>query len=176
MRTTKEKMQSRHLEAFTFSLKAALSAVAGVVTYDLAHLPGTAWVAAVSAVVVTQPSLDSSLKASWLRVAANLAGAFCGMLLEMLIGQPVVAMAAGVLVVGLGCYALKQDDMLRPAFVAVVLVTLAGESGEWQASRNRVLGVIVGCLWAVVFGFLIDKLTEGLRTKGKEADKPAADE
>jgi uncharacterized membrane protein YgaE (UPF0421/DUF939 family) len=169
-------MQPRHLEALTFSLKAALSAVAGVLSYGLLHLPGSTWVAAVSAVVVTQPTLHSSLKASLLRVAANLAGAVSGAAFALLFGQPLAAMALGIMLVGLGCYALKLDDMLRPAFVAVILVTLAGESGEWQASRNRVVGVLVGCLCAVIVGFLVEKLSAGVKVKSPAADKTGANE
>lgn len=164
-------MQARHLEAFTYSIKAAVSALASVASYDFIHLPGSGWVAAVSAVVVTQPALDSSLKASLLRVAANLAGAVCGAGLALLMDQPLAAMTVGILLVGLVCYALKLDGLLRPAFVAVILVTLAGESAEWQASRNRVVGVIVGCFCAVAVGFLIDKLSVGLKSKSQVPDK-----
>jgi uncharacterized membrane protein YgaE (UPF0421/DUF939 family) len=165
-------MQPRHIEAVTFSAKAAGSALASVAGYQLLHLPGSPWVAAVSAVVVTQPKLHASLKASLLRVAANLAGAFGGAALILLIGQPLVAMTTGILLTGLACYALKQDDMLRPAFVAVILVTLAGESGEWQACRNRVAGVIVGCVCAVAVGYIFDKLSERVKLgTGAELDK-----
>jgi uncharacterized membrane protein YgaE (UPF0421/DUF939 family) len=122
-------------------------------------LPGAPWVAAVSAVLVTQPSLHSSFKASLMRVIANLAGAFGGAALSIGIGQPLVAMAVGVMVTGLVCYLLNQDDALRPAFVAVILVTLAGENDKWHSSLDRVAAVIVGCLCALAIGFLFDKLS-----------------
>src|ERR1035438_9770399 len=102
-------LQPRHLEAVTFSAKAAVSALAGVVGYQFLQLPGAPWLATVSAVVVTQPALHSSLKASLLRVAANLAGAFGGAALSLVIGQPLVAMTIGIMLTGLVCYALKQD-------------------------------------------------------------------
>lgn len=169
-------MQRRHLEAVTFSAKAAISALAGVASYQFIHLPGSPWVAAVSAVVVTQPSLPSSLKASLLRVAANLAGAFGGAALSLVIGPPLAAMTIGVMLTGLVCFALKQDDMLRPAFVAVILVTLAGETGHWRASLNRVVGVMAGCVCAVAVGFLFDKLSERIkltdRAESKKSDSP----
>ena len=142
-----------------FSVKAAVAALAAVLCYPLLHLPGSAWVAAVSAVLVTQPTLPSSLKASLMRVTANLAGAFGGAILILILGQPLAAMVIGILVTGLVCYTLKLDDMLRPAFVAVILVTLAGDNGEWRASRNRVAGVLAGCFCAMVVGFLFDKLS-----------------
>jgi uncharacterized membrane protein YgaE (UPF0421/DUF939 family) len=170
-------MQPRHFEALTFSTKAAISAVVGVVTYGCLQLPGSVWVVAVSAVIVTQPTLNSSLKASLLRVVANLAGAFIGAILSLLIPLPLAAMAIGIMVTGLACYALKQDDMLRPASVAVILVALAGESGTWDALRNRVLGVIAGCLCAVTIGFLFDKILKcaKLRPESKP-DKPDSQE
>ena len=127
--------------------------------YQFFDLPGAPWVAAVSAVLVTQPSLHSSFKASLMRVIANLAGAFGGAALSIAIAQPLVAMTVGVLVTGLVCYLLKQDDALRPAFVAVILVTLAGENDKWHNSLERVAAVVVGCLCALVVEFLFDKLS-----------------
>ena len=170
-------MQARHLEAVTFSAKAAVSALAGVLCYRFIHLPGMPWVAAVSAVIVTQPTLHSSLKASLLRVAANLTGAVVGLLLGLLLREPLAAMTAGILITGIICYALKQDDLLRPAFVAVILVTLAGENGEWEASRNRLAGVVVGCLCAAVVGFVCDKASKRIMaTEPTPPDKTAPPE
>jgi uncharacterized membrane protein YgaE (UPF0421/DUF939 family) len=164
-------MLTRHFEAMTFSAKAAVSAVVGVLVYAHLHLPGSVWVVAVSAVIVTQPTLDSSLKASLLRVVANLAGAVCGAILGLLIGHPLVAMALGIMITGIACFMLKQDDMLRPAAVAVILVTLAGESGQWDALRNRLFGVAVGCVCALVVGFIFDKILGRIKWRIVEEPK-----
>jgi len=170
-------MQTRHFEAIAFSSKAAISALVGVLAYQRLHLPGSVWVVAVSAVIVTQPSVHSSLKASLLRVIANLAGALAGAILGLLFGHPLAAMTVGIMLTGLVCYALKQDDMLRPASVAVILVSLAGESAQWQALLNRVIGVMVGCLAAVAVGFLFDKLSERVKLREtKEPDKSSSQE
>src|SRR5271154_3785218 len=120
-------MQPRHFEAIIFSVKAAVAAVAGALCYKFFDLPGASWVAAVSAVLVTQPNLHLSLKTSFMRVIANLVGAFGGAVLGIAIGEPIAAMAIGVLLTGLACYLLKQDDALRPTFMAVVLFNLSGE-------------------------------------------------
>ena len=152
-------MQPRHFEAVIFSAKAAVSAAIAAVGYDYFNLPGAPWVAAVSAVLVTQPDLHSSLKTSLMRVIANLFGAFGGAALSVSIGQPIVAMSIGVMLAGLVCYLLKQDEALRPAFVAVVIVTLIGETGKWHSSLDRVLAVIIGCVCALAVGFLFDKLS-----------------
>jgi uncharacterized membrane protein YgaE (UPF0421/DUF939 family) len=152
-------MTSRHFEAVIFSVKAAVAATVTALGYNFFELPGAPWVAAFSAVLVTQPDLHSSFKASLLRVVANLAGAFGGAALLALTGQPILAMAIGVLTTGLVCYILKQNDALRPAFVAVIIVTLIGDGNEWHSSRNRVAAVIVGCICALAVGFLFDKLS-----------------
>jgi uncharacterized membrane protein YgaE (UPF0421/DUF939 family) len=152
-------MPSRHSEAIIFSVKAMIGTVVAALGYKLFDLPGAPWVAAVSAVLVTQPNLHSSLKASMLRVTANVVGAFGGAVLLAIIQQPIVAMAIGVMLTGLVCYLLKQDDAQRPAFVAVIIVTLFAENSGWHNSFNRVCGVIIGCICALVVGFLFDKLT-----------------
>jgi uncharacterized membrane protein YgaE (UPF0421/DUF939 family) len=152
-------MPSRHFEAVIFSAKAAVAAVVAALGCKFFQLPGAPWVAAVSAVLVTQPNLHSSFQASLMRVIANLAGAFGGAALSIGIGQPLLAMAVGVMVTGLLCYLLKQDDALRPAFVAVILVTLAGDNDKWHSSLDRVAGVVAGCLCALAVGFLFDKLS-----------------
>lgn len=135
-------------------------------------VPGGPWVAAVSAVLVTQADLDASWKASLLRVAANLAGAFGGAVLLEIIDQPIVAMALGVLITGLACYVLKQDDALRPSFVAVIIVTLFGGESGWHNLTNRVLGVVVGCACALIIGFLFDKLGAGFKQLEQVQKKP----
>jgi uncharacterized membrane protein YgaE (UPF0421/DUF939 family) len=164
-------MQPRHFEAIIFSAKAAVAAVIAALLYGLFELPGAPWVAAVSAVLVTQPSLHSSLKASLLRVTANLAGAFGGAVLLVIIGQPIMAMAIGVMLTGLLCYLLKQDDALRPAFVAVIIVTLTGVTAGWRSPLNRVAAVVIGCVCALIIGFLFDKLADSFKLLRKDAGK-----
>jgi len=165
-------LPKRHVSAVIFSLKATVGAVTAALVYQRLGFPGGPWVAAVSAVLVTQPDLDASLKASLLRVVANLAGAFGGAVLLMIIGQPIIAMAVGVMITGLVCYLLKQDDALRPSFVAVIIVTLFGGSNEWHNSVNRVAGVVLGCGCALGVGFLFHLLTARLNLSGRDLKKP----
>jgi uncharacterized membrane protein YgaE (UPF0421/DUF939 family) len=161
-------MPSRHFEAIIFSAKAAVATVIAAGSYHFFALPGAPWVAAVSAVLVTQPDLHASFKASLMRVIANLAGAFGGAALLAATGQPILAMAIGVMLTGLICYLLKQDDALRPAFVAVIIVTLIGGGNEWHSSRDRVAAVIIGCACALAVGFLFDKLSGGSKIEKKK--------
>ncbi len=162
----------RHLSGIIFSLKATIGAVIAALVYQRLGLPGGPWVAAVSAVLVTQPDLDASLKASLLRVVANLAGAFGGAVLLAIIGQPIVAMAVGVMITGLVCYLLRQDDALRPSFVAVIIVTLFGGSNHWHNSANRVEGVLLGCGCALVVGLAFHLFTARLNISGSDPKQP----
>jgi uncharacterized membrane protein YgaE (UPF0421/DUF939 family) len=164
-------MQPRHFEAVIFSTKAAVAAVAAVLCYEFIRLPGAPWVAAVSAVLVTQPNLHASFQASFMRVVANLAGAFGGAALLAVTGWPLVAMAVGVMLTGLICYLLKQDDALRPAFVAVIIVTLIGENDKWHSSLDRVIAVVIGCVCALVVGFLFDKISSIFKLRDEDENK-----
>jgi uncharacterized membrane protein YgaE (UPF0421/DUF939 family) len=169
-------ISSRHIEAVIFSFKAAVSAVVAVWCYGLFPMPGAPWVAAVSAVLVTQPDLHASWKASLLRVIANLAGALGGAVLLELTRQPLAAMGLGIVLTGLICFLLKLDDALRPAFVAVIIVTLIGENNHWQNVANRVIAVIIGCLCALVVGFLFDKMSSLGRPATKTRSAPGSQE
>jgi uncharacterized membrane protein YgaE (UPF0421/DUF939 family) len=158
-------MPPRHLEAIIFSVKAAVAAVAAVVFYDDLGMSGAGW-AAISAVLVIQPSLHSSLKASLVRVVANVAGAFGGAALSVSIGHTMLALAIGVMLTGLICYLLKADDAMRPAFAAVIIVIFTSDTSKWGNSLDRVVAVIIGCLCAVVIGFLFDKLSSRFKFLG----------
>jgi NADP-dependent 3-hydroxy acid dehydrogenase YdfG len=151
-------MQPRHIEAIVFSLKAATAAVFAVLCYEDFGIPGAGW-AAISAVLVIQPNLHSSLKASLARIIANLAGAFGGAALSLALGHPLPALALGVMLTGLICYLLNAQDVMRPAFAAVVIVIFTTDNGRWNSSLDRVLAVLVGCACALVVGFLFDKIS-----------------
>jgi len=146
-------MPSRHSEAFIFSVKAAVSAVVAVLVCDLLRLPAPIW-GAVSAVLVSQPSVHSSARTALTRVIANLLGAFCGAVFTMSVGYELPALALGVMFTGLACYYLKADEAMRPAFAAVVIVTMNNDPDKWTGSWNRVIEVTVGCLCALAVGGL----------------------
>ena len=56
-------------------------------------------------------------------------------------------------------------------FVAVILVTLAGETARWHNSLARVAAVIIGCLCALAVGFLFDKLSGGFKLRRQDDKK-----
>jgi uncharacterized membrane protein YgaE (UPF0421/DUF939 family) len=147
-----------HGDAFAGSATAAVSAILAVLCCDALHLPQAAW-AAVSAVIVTQPGLHPSLRASLMRVSANLIGAFVGAAVGSLVGHPLWALGLGILLTGLICHLARAGDALRPAFAAVVIVMLTNGAGAWQDSRDRIVAVLTGCIASLAVSLLSDKLT-----------------
>jgi uncharacterized membrane protein YgaE (UPF0421/DUF939 family) len=146
------------LEALVFSTKAALSAVVAVLVFNLTGLTGAGW-AAVSAVIVSQPSIHPSFRASLTRVTANLIGACLGAAMSALLGNTLLSLACGVLVTGLVCHFMKLDDALRPAYAAVAIVIYSADTtgSVWAGSRDRMVSVVVGCLCALAVGLVFDK-------------------
>lgn len=167
--SAKPVVRHTHFEAFIFSVKAAIAAVIAVLLFGLFGLPGPVW-AAVSAVIVTEPSLHPSVKSASFRVIANLIGAFLGAALSTLIGHTLPALAIGVVVTGLVCHFMRLDDALRPAYSAVVIVILASEGNKWVGSLDRVFAVALGCLCALAVGFIFDKLAGGSESTAKGTD------
>ena len=160
--------KTSYIEAVFFSAKAALSGVVAVLCFDFFHLQGAMW-AAISAVIVTQPSLHPSVRASLTRVIANLIGACVGAIFAALFGHTLYALAIGVIITGLICHLTRLDDALRPAYAAVVIVMLnPGPGNTWFNSLERVYAVVIGCLVSLLVGFLCDKSTRrfGIGPKG----------
>jgi len=156
-----------HFDALIFSTKAAVAAVAAVLLFGLTGLTGGIW-AAVSAVIVTQPSVHPSVKASLMRVIANLIGASVGAVMSVALGHQMLSLAVGVLVTGMICHFTKLDEALRPAYAAVVIVIMSPDTRGWYGPLDRVLAVFLGCVCALVVGFVCDKIATFFKMERKE--------
>jgi uncharacterized membrane protein YgaE (UPF0421/DUF939 family) len=131
--------------------------------------------AAISAVIVTQPSMHPSVRASLMRVVANLIGACVGAVFAGLFGHSLYGLAAGVIITGLICNLTHLDEALRPAYAAVVILVLNPAPGNpWFNSLERVYAVVIGCLVSLLVGFLCDKSTR-LFGFGRKAGGAAGD-
>jgi len=133
-------------------------------------LPGAIW-APVSAVIVTQPELHPSFKASLLRVVTNLIGAFIGAAVHSVIDKAPLALAIGVVLTGLACHFAKLGDATRTAYAAVVIVTLSTEPHAWAGSMDRVFGVTLGCVAAIAVGIVFDRASSLFPAKTKHGHK-----
>ena len=155
-------MRAEGGQALLFSLQAAIAAVLAYVAYRALGLPGATW-APVSALVVMQPSLRTSVRASFLRFAANLVGATCGALAVSPLGHSLSALALGVLLTGLVCHYARLDESLRSAYAASAIVTLSTDATGWFGSLDRVLAVIVGCAMALLVGMAFGAIVTSAR-------------
>ena len=165
--------RSSRLDALVGSSKAALSAILAVFCCRNLGLPEEGW-AAISAVVVTQPGLHPSARASWFRVMANLIGAFVGAGLSVLAGRSLGSLGLGIFLTGLICHLARLDDALRPAFAAVVIVMFIPGGNAWHESMNRVFAVVLGCAASLAVGWAYDKSTGGYKL-WRGGEDPARD-
>jgi len=163
-----ESINTRTSEAVIYSLKGAVSAMLAVAASEAAGLPGGSW-AAVSAVIVTQPSLHPSVRASWMRVLANLVAAIVAAGVVTGFGHGTIALGLGVLVTGILCYCTRIEEAVRSAYAAVVILIIApGNAGILGGPLGRVLGVMLGCAAALVVGWVFDRLSGTLSAPGGE--------
>lgn len=159
--------QLRDGEALAFSIKAAVAGVLAVLLFGFTGMPGGIW-AAVSAVIVTEPSMHPSVRTSTMRVTANLIGAVVGSAISMALGHQLWALALGVVATGMICHYTRLDDALRPAYSAVVIVIMNFDPHEWYGSLDRVLAVFLGCVCALAVGFAGDEITRLFKPEPKE--------
>jgi uncharacterized membrane protein YgaE (UPF0421/DUF939 family) len=157
-----------HFDALIFSAKASVSALIALLLFRLTGRPGEVW-AAVSAVIVTQPSLHPSLRASLTRIIANLIGASVGLGMAIALRQELLSLAVGILLTGMACHFIRLDDALRPAYAAVIIVIMSPNPDHWHDSLDRVFAVVVGCVCTLAVGFVFDKVSNLFRTGQKEA-------
>ncbi len=152
------------LTAFIYTIKAAL---AGVLALLLARVIAEGAVkGAWAAVSVIQPYLQTSLRASVVRVQANLIAAVIGGALHALVGIPVVDMFLGILAVGMVCHHFQLDEGLRAAYAGVTIITLTlqGDS-SWSGALHRVIAVMLGCLCALLVNVLFDHYSAQIMDK-----------
>jgi uncharacterized membrane protein YgaE (UPF0421/DUF939 family) len=164
------------LAAFIYTCKAAIAAALTILLCEWFNLPWGVW-AAVSALIVIQPSLHPSLRASLVRVAANLIAAGVGSALHAIINIPLVDLVLGILAVGMICHHTKLDDGLRAGYAAIAIVTLTLQDNTFQGAVGRVVAVVIGCVCAVLVNVLFDKFgsnkTRGIASAGKSGAQHA---
>jgi uncharacterized membrane protein YgaE (UPF0421/DUF939 family) len=126
--------------------------------YAAAHKPGAIW-ALVSAVIVLRPGFEDSLRASEVRIAANIVGALVGVAVGVVTGSagaPEIALALALTIVI--CHWRPLEKGVRSACAGVVIVMMH-EGTVQHMGLERLAAVLVGCLTALVVGFAGDKLS-----------------
>ncbi|HSI85183.1 MAG: aromatic acid exporter family protein [Candidatus Methylacidiphilales bacterium] len=156
-------------EALVFSARAAIAASLAYEFYSCLGQSGVAW-ATISALIVMQPTLHGSMRASMVRCLANLVGAFAGAVCSITLGHNIMSCMAGIMLTGLLCHYFHLDASLPSAYAgcAIVILTVLGEP-VWHGSLDRVLAVVTGCAMALIVTYLTDLLIKS-RMHSKTAD------
>jgi uncharacterized membrane protein YgaE (UPF0421/DUF939 family) len=129
--------------------------------FAAAGKPGAIW-ALVSAVIVLRPGFEDSLRASEVRIAANVVGALVGVAATMATGSagaPAIALALALTIVI--CHWRPLEKGVRSACAGVVIVMMH-EGSIPHMGLERLAAVLVGCLAALVVGYVGDKLSRRL--------------
>lgn len=148
--------------------KTGLAAAITAVIYLAFNIPHGFW-AVVSAVVVMQANIGSSLKASWARLLGTAMGALIGASLAasfnalwpgllahgegLGLGQAslmALATGAGVALTGALCIVLRLKDAYRLAGVTCAIVLLVFAQHPWESALQRTLDVALGIFVALV--------------------------
>lgn len=139
--------------------------------FKVAGKPGAIW-ALVSAVIVLRPGFEDSLRASLVRIAANLVGAAVGVTSGLLLGTGPGPIALALFVVIGVCYWKPLQAGVRSACAGVVIVMMH-EGPVRAAALERFSAVIVGCLAAMAIGYLGHQIFRRAWIRNQEAIEDA---
>jgi len=152
--------QKRELSAalkkrLVYPLKLTIAAVVALLAARVLGLPEAYW-APISACVVVQSDLGSSLRMSWHRLVGTALGVSVGALLAETVGRSVWVFGLGALCVGLVSAALRLE---RPAnkFAAIALaivLLIAHTEHPWVIALHRFIEVSVGILVGLLLSAL----------------------
>lgn len=128
---------------FKIAVKTGVAALFTDIGAHLLGLSSPAW-AVVSAVIVMQANLGSSLNASGQRLVGTAVGAAIGALLSSLAPQNAVVLGLGMTITILTCAALRVYESFRIATVTLAIVVLTGTGSPWLFGAERFLDVTLG--------------------------------
>lgn len=147
-------MDQKQLDFLLYVAKCLIGAIIGFFIYR--QFPeGGAW-SLVSILLVLSPEGKDAIKLAEVRIKANLVGAGTGLLLFFLHPEAFIMICLGVVIVVLVCEFLKLQVATRSALAAVVIISIH-EKGHyfWQVAIERAVGVIGGCLIALLITYIV---------------------
>ncbi|MGH9491459.1 MAG: FUSC family protein [Terriglobales bacterium] len=125
--------------------RTALAAVISLVVARGIGLPEAYW-APLTTIVVTQSSVRAALDAGGERLAGTALGAVAGALIAVYWNASLAALAAGILVLGILCAALKlSNSAYRLAGITLIIVLIIPHAhAPWLLAWQRFLEVAIG--------------------------------
>jgi len=143
------------LKSLVYPARTTLAAVLALLAAKLLGLPEAYW-APISAVVVVQSDLGSSLKASRDRLVGTALGAFTGAVLAVYVGRSMLVYALGVFGVGALSALLRLEkpaNRFAAIALSIVLLIVRSESA-WVVAFHRFVEVSTG----IMAGLLVTAL------------------
>jgi len=140
------------------ALKTAIAAGLTLLGYrilGLSDLANEAW-AVVSAVIVMQSNVGSSLKASWSRLQGTAIGALVAAAVAAMLGHGVLGLSLAIAGTVIICARLGLQDSLRLAGATVVVVMLSNPGANpWAVGLERYGDTAAGIAMALLTQLLI---------------------
>lgn len=130
------------------SLKTGVAALISMLIYQGLHLQHGYW-AVISAIIVMQTNLGSSIRAGGDRLIGTAIGALLGTIVFRYLGSSPLTVGLGVAVTIFVCSWLGLKASFRLAGVTTSIVLLIAEASPWQTGFNRFLDVALGVIVAV---------------------------
>jgi uncharacterized membrane protein YgaE (UPF0421/DUF939 family) len=135
------------------SLRAAVGAGVSLAIADFLQLEFPLY-AMIAAVIVTDLSPSQSRQLGWQRLVGTVAGAICGAALSPLLPPAAWAIAVGILVAMLACYAARMPAGAKLAGYACGIVMLTFSSEPWSYAFYRLVETMLGIAVAVLISFV----------------------
>ena len=124
--------------------------------YHLAGAQGSVW-AIITAILILQPGLNSSISASGVRIVATLLGASAGTAAALLIGGEATALLAGILVTVILCYLVRLDLHVRQTCLTVPIVQMWPQGSIIHVSYERTVAILAGCIVALIVQLAVEQ-------------------
>jgi uncharacterized membrane protein YccC len=114
-------------------------------TFRVAGATSVSW-AIITAILILQPGLGQSVKASQVRIVATLIGAFIGALAGLFAGGDMAALLVGILATIVFCHHLGWKRHLRQACLTIPIVQMQHQGGIVHVSYERITAILAGCV------------------------------
>ena len=132
------------------ALKTGIAAVASIYIADLVHLPQSYW-AAISAIVVMQSDVETTVGVSRDRLIGTAIGAFLGALFVPFAMGRLLWFGIAIAVTVIICHFLNLEQSYRLACVTVAIVMVISPANHpWPVALHRFLEVALGIVVALI--------------------------
>jgi uncharacterized membrane protein YccC len=152
LKQTKSAAAERRSNALRYTIEVLASVTILLLGYHAAGAHGAVW-AVITAVLILQPGLSTSFRASGVRIIATLVGASVGTAVALPIGRNNTAVLLGLVGAILVCYLLRLDAHVRQACLTVPIVQMWPDNSLVHVDSQRIIAILVGCIVPLIVQF-----------------------